>query len=81
MFLPRRELPNAFVSVSFWVEVTFPSEIYFQYLSNSKEDDEAMDSSFKQLFMKLAGVVSKVQVLWASMMMIINIAVNKRQRR
>ena len=81
MFLPMRELPNAFVSVSFWVEVTFPSEIYFQYLSNSKEDDEAMDSSFKQLFMKLAGVVSKVQILLASMMMIINIAVSKRQRR
>ena len=59
MFLPMRELPNAFVIVSFWVEVTFPSEIYFQYVSNSKEEDEAMDASFKQLFMKLAGVVSK----------------------
>ena len=59
MFLLMRELPNAFVIVSFWVEVTFPSEIYFQYVSNSKEEDEAMDASFKQLFMKLAGVVSK----------------------
>ncbi|XP_029203083.2 calpain-9-like isoform X2 [Acropora millepora] len=27
-----------------------------KYVSNSKEEDEAMDASFKQLFMKLAGV-------------------------
>ena len=36
------------------------NEIYFQYGSKSKEDDEAMDSSFKQLFRKLAGVVSRM---------------------
>ena len=29
-----------------------------QYRSHSKEENEAMDSSFRQLFVKLAGVVS-----------------------
>ena len=33
-------------------------QLALQYSSQSKEDNDAMDSSFKQLFLKLAGVVS-----------------------
>lgn len=33
-------------------------QFVLQYRSQSKEDSDAMDSSFKALFLKLAGVVS-----------------------